>query len=49
MTTPKNITSTSIPKENLTVPLEKRKSALVPDKNLSANLFIHKKMTVVIA
>ena len=42
MTTPKNITSTSIPKENLTVPLEKRKSKLIPDTNLSANLFTHK-------
>ena len=41
MTTTKNITSTSTPKENFTVPLEKRKSTLVPDKNLSANLFIH--------
>ena len=39
MTTPKNITSTSTPKEILTVPSEKRKSTLIPDTNLSANLF----------
>ena len=42
MTTPKNITFTSTPKENFTLPSEKRKSTLVPDKNLSANLFTHK-------
>ena len=42
MTTPKNITSTSTPKENLTVPSEKRKSTLIADTNLSANLFTHK-------
>ena len=42
MTTPKNITFTSTPNENLTVQSEKRKSTLVPDKNLSANLFTHK-------
>ena len=42
MTTPKNIMFTSTPKENLTVQSEKRKSTLVPDKNLSANLFTHK-------
>ena len=39
ITTPKNISSTSTPKENNTVPLEKQKSTLVPDKNVSANLF----------
>ena len=42
MTIPKNITFTSTPKENLTVQSEKRKATLVPDKNLSANLFTHK-------
>ena len=42
MTTPKNITSTSTPKENLKVPSEKRKSTLIPDTNLNANLFNHK-------
>ena len=36
------MTFTSTPNKNLTVPLEKRKSTLVPDKNLSANLFTHK-------
>ena len=33
MTIPKNITSTSTPIENFTVPSEKRKSTLIPDKN----------------
>ena len=42
MTTPKNITFTSTSKENLTGQSEKWKSPLVPDKNLSANLFTHK-------
>ena len=42
ITTPKNKTSTSTPKENFIVQSEKRKSALIPYKNLSANLFTHK-------
>ena len=42
MTTPKNKTSTSTPNENFIVQSEKRKSALIPYKNLSANLFTHK-------
>ena len=42
MTIPKNITFFSTPKENFTVQSEKRKSTLVPDKYLSANLFTHK-------
>ena len=42
MTTPKNITFTSTPKENLTVQSEKLKSTLLSDKNLNANLFTHK-------
>ena len=42
MTIPRNITSTSTTKENTTVPLEKQKSTLVPDKNSSGNLFNHR-------
>ena len=42
MTTPRDITSTSTPKENKTVPLEKQKTTLVPDNYLSGNLFNHK-------
>ena len=42
MTTPRDITSTSTPKDNKTVPLEKQKSTLVPDRYLSGNLFNHK-------
>ena len=42
MTTPRDTTSTSTPKDNKTVPLEKQESTLVPDKYLSGNLFNHK-------
>ena len=42
MTTPRDITSTSTPKENNTVPLDKQISTLVPDNYLSGNLFNHK-------
>ena len=42
MTTPKNITSPSTPKENFTVLLEKLNSTLISDTNLGANLFTHK-------
>ena len=41
MTTPRDITSTSTPKDNNTVPLEKQISTLVPDRYLSGNLFNH--------
>ena len=42
MATPKDITSTSTPKDNNTIPLGKQKSTLVPDKYLSGNLFSNK-------
>ena len=42
MTSLKDITSTSTPKDNNTLPFEKQKSTLVPEKYLSGNLFNHK-------